>query len=287
MPHRSASNASPFALPDHAVIELIGPDAEAFCHAQFASDVKSLAPGQWQWSAWLTPKGRVIALFALCRISADRLVLVLPDAPVGEVVTGLQRFVFRKKVQVRLSSLQVSGVFAQAAAAAGDRLAGDDETGFELDRSDAGQPRHWRLQTLPAAADDNAASCWRACDLRCGLPRLDPAQREQWTPQQLSLERFAAYSVKKGCYPGQEIVARTHFLGKAKRQLVLMEATAGVSPGQRVGDGEREVGDVVSVASEGPTRLLLAVMPLERNASTWKIADANAQELALRDPLAR
>ena len=60
--------------------------------------------------------------------------------------------------------------------------------------------------------------------MRHGLPRLPASQREQWTPQQLALDRLAAYSVKKGCYPGQEIVARTHFLGKAKRSLQCFSA---------------------------------------------------------------
>jgi folate-binding protein YgfZ len=284
MPHHSAS---PFALPDHAVIELSGPDAEAFCHAQFSSDVKSLAPGRWQWSTWLTPKGRVQAIFALCRISADRILLVLQDAPVDEVVDGLKRFVFRKKVQISASPLRVSGMFSASQHAVGDALAGDDEGGFELALSSTSQPRHWRLQTLPAAADDNAASSWRACDLRGGLPRLEAGQRAQWTPQQLSLERLDAYSVKKGCYPGQEIVARTHFLGKAKRQLVLMEASGEVAAGQRVSDGERELGDVVSVATDGTSRLLLAVMHMERATRAWKIGEVEAGEVALQDAPAR
>ena len=65
-----AYNLSPttppvFSLPDHALVTLEGPDAMAFAHAQFANDVAALAPGCWQWNAWLTPKGRVIAVFAL------------------------------------------------------------------------------------------------------------------------------------------------------------------------------------------------------------------------------
>ena len=66
----------------------------------------------------------------------------------------------------------------------------------------------------------------QAFDLEHGLPRLPASQAEHWTPQQLSLERLGAFSVKKGCYPGQEIVARTHFLGKAKRGLALLEGSS-------------------------------------------------------------
>ena len=81
-----AYNLSPttppvFSLPDHALVTLEGPDAMAFAHAQFANDVAALAPGCWQWNAWLTPKGRVIAVFALARPAEDRVWLVLPDHP--------------------------------------------------------------------------------------------------------------------------------------------------------------------------------------------------------------
>ena len=69
-----------FRLPGHAVLALAGRDAVAFAQAQFMNDVAALGDGQWQWNGWLTPKGRVIALFALLRIDAETLWLILPDA---------------------------------------------------------------------------------------------------------------------------------------------------------------------------------------------------------------
>ena len=80
-----------------------------------------------------------------------------------------------------------------------------------------------RIGAAPSTPDAPACDRWAAIDLAHGLPRLADAQSGQWTPQQLSLDRLRAYSVKKGCYPGQEIVARTHFLGQAKRGLVLFD----------------------------------------------------------------
>ena len=73
-----------FALPGHRILALEGPDAARFAHAQFMSDVAGLADGHWQWSGWLTPKGRVLALFALLRLDAQRLWLLLPDAGVPD-----------------------------------------------------------------------------------------------------------------------------------------------------------------------------------------------------------
>lgn len=79
----------------------------------------------------------------------------------------------------------------------------------------------------------------------------------------MSLDRLQAYSVKKGCYPGQEIVARTHFLGKAKRALVLFESDAPPDSGSAVTDGTRDIGEIIC-AQAGAPALALAVMPLER-----------------------
>ena len=226
-----------FALPDHAVIALEGPDATAFAQAQFANDVAALAPGHWQWNAWLTPKGRVIALFALLKLDQDRILLLLPDADADGLASQLQRFVFRRKLKISTrDDLQVSGAFREPDSA---RKCADRRRWRLRSRSTTAMAMKRRtLRIAPAGEWPERcrvrAARWKAFDLLHGLPRLPAEQREQWTPQQLSLERLQAFSVKKGCYPGQEIVARTHFLGKAKRGLVLFEADRPVAPGSEV-----------------------------------------------------
>nr|WP_295377264.1 folate-binding protein [Pseudoxanthomonas sp.] len=268
-------------LSDHAVLSLEGPDAVAFAHAQFSSEVTSLAVGQWQWSAWLTPKGRVIALFALARRGEQELVMVVPDYPVDTLAATLQRYVFRRKLKIAVRpDLPVRGVMAPPAQASG-ALLGESADGLELDRSDAGGARHWRIGGQATAGITPVAD-WRRHDLRHGLPRLPEDQREQWTPQQLSLDRLHAYSVKKGCYPGQEIVARTHFLGKAKRALVLFESDAPPHPGSTVGDGVRDIGEVICV-QDGVPAVSLAVMPLERESATLAADGIALKETPLLD----
>lgn len=261
----SRTTAPVFALPDHAVVALDGPDATAFAHAQFANDVAALAPGHWQWNAWLTPKGRVIALFLLAKPAEDRLRLVLPDYPAGDFAAALQRFVFRRKLKIAVEGeQQVEGAFAAPVQARGSRLG--DDGGIELDLSGEGGPRLLRIASTPDAVADNALQqAWFRADLSHGVPRLPTAQREQWTPQQLSLERLEAFSVKKGCYPGQEIVARTHFLGKAKRGLMLFTAAGPVPAGANVRGRDADVGTVVAGIGPGSSAsgLLLAVLPLE------------------------
>jgi tRNA-modifying protein YgfZ len=274
------------ALPDYAAVALDGVDASAFAHAQFANDVTGLAPGHWQWNAWLTPKGRVIAVFALLKLAQDRLLLVLPDHPADELVAQLRRFVFRRKLKIEtLSEWQVSGALTAPENASGAQIAQNGGE-IELDFGGHGEPRCLRLGSSPAAAEPSAAQEWAAYDLRHGLPRLAAAQREQWTPQQLSLDRLQAYSVKKGCYPGQEIVARTHFLGKAKRGLALFEADGEAAAGTPVSDGERDIGEIVSSLS-GNVTWALAVLPLDRPPGALSAGAVRLREVPLQDGLAR
>jgi folate-binding protein YgfZ len=280
-----------FALPGHRLLVLEGPDAARFAHAQFMSDVAGLADGQWQWSGWLAPKGRVLALFALLRLDAERLWLLLPDADPETLAAQLRRFVFRSKVRIEArAEAVVSGAFAADAQARGTAVAMHADGSVALDFGGNGGARTLSIAPAGAApdatlsADAAAADAWRAFDLAHGLPRLGDDQVDRWTPQQLSLDRLHAYSVKKGCYPGQEIVARTHFLGQAKRGLVLLEGDAAFAPDASVHVDGAAAGNPVCTAGA----LALAVLPLERDAATTiDIGGAAVRERPLQDGLVR
>ena len=276
-----------FALPDHHVITLRGRDAAAFAQAQFMSDVGALADGHWQWSGWLTPKGRVVALFALLKVGADTVHLVLHDAAPADVAAQLHRFVFRSKVAIETGAWEAGGAFEAHSDAGGARAATTSD-GFALDFGGNGGARTlWIGPRLEARDDPAARDRWAAFDLAHGLPRLAASQAGQWTPQQLSLERLRAFSVKKGCYPGQEIVARTHFLGKAKRGLALFECDAGVEPGEAVEDDGRGLGAIVATAPAGSAHLALAVLPLDPPAVAPLAGGRQLRAAALHDGLAR
>ncbi|MCC7635905.1 YgfZ/GcvT domain-containing protein [Stenotrophomonas rhizophila] len=273
-------------LPGHQLLSLDGPDAAAFAHAQFSSDVTALPLRHWQWSAWLNAKGRTIAVFQLLRVDPEQVLLVLADGDADAIASQLQRFVFRRKVKVAVrQDLGVAGSFAAPEAASGAAIAVDGET-LELDLGSDALPRTLRIGAVHGAAlpDDAAfALAWRQADLRHGLPRLDAGQREQWTPQQLGLDRLNGYSVKKGCYPGQEIVARTHFLGKAKRALQLLRVADGTASGAQVQQNGGAIGSIASVAGD----LALAVLPLEIAADPLSVDGIEAVHLPLLDGLAR
>ena len=288
-PSATPDAPAPFlALPGHRVIALTGRDAVAFAQAQLMNDVESAPAGRWQWTGWLTPKGRVIAVLALLRIAGDTLWLIGPDADAATLAAQLQRFVLRRQLTVTVrDDLHVSGRFAAPDVASGASFDGDETRGIELDISGFGIRRTLRIDRNSAPHDTAFDMQWRASDLRLGFPRLDASQAEQWTPQMLSLERLQAYSVKKGCYPGQEIVARTHYLGQVKRGLAFFEAPEEPQPGANVDVGAAALGQIVSVARNGTQWVALAVLPVDRPEASITTNGIPLRERALLAGLAR
>ena len=247
------------ALSGFTLLAVDGPDAESFLQAQLMNDVAALSERQWQWNGWLSPKGRLIALFALVRLGPAAFVLVLPDFPAVELVPALQRFVFRSKVRLRVGDeFRAAAAFDVEMATPGGEsktVAGDADTGYWLDWFGDGGSNGLVLlpASLPGPAPASAAidARWLALDIARGLPRLPASQREAWTPQMLSLERLQAFSLKKGCYPGQEIVARTHYLGQAKRQLAGITGS-GIAAGAELRDTDgKTVGTAICATADG------------------------------------
>lgn len=277
------------------VLALAGRDAEAFAQAQFSTDVKQLTPGRWHWSTWLTAKGRVVAIFALVRLDAERFWLVLPDFPADALAERLQRYVFRSKLTLTpCPGIQAAALALPSPTPMPSAWQGDPERALLLDFSGEGEARGLVLWADPPEGalviDPAAAGHWRLADLRHGLPRLPPEQVEAWTPHMLSLDRLGAVSVKKGCYPGQEIVARTHFLGQAKRGLARLATTAGAATGQapdiRSADGQVLGRSVFSAAADTGCEVL-AVLPTELPAEPLLAEDVEARILPLLGGLSR
>ena len=283
-----------FALPSQHLITLDGRDAAAFAQAQFMNDLNGLQPGQWHWNGWLTPKGRVLALFALLKWSDQRIGLLVPDADAIALTDGLKRFLFRSKVTIEVrDDLQVTGAFDAPAVARGNAFSEDATGDVELDMGAEGGPRCLRIAPrgqapdAHVAQDETCAARWRVFDLEHGLPRLPQSQVEHWTPQQLSLDRLDGFSVKKGCYPGQEIVARTHFLGKAKRGLALLEGDTSMAAGDEVRGGDAALGSAIASVDVDGRHVALAVLWLGREASPLSVDGQLVRNGALKAGLAR
>jgi folate-binding protein YgfZ len=294
MPFKTTLPAEPLStLAGFGQVVVEGAQSGAFLQAQAMNDVAALAVGEWQWNGWLSAKGRVLALFALLRTGEEAYRLVLPDVPATQLRDELSRFVFRSKVRLSVpEGAQCAAQWPVAGASRPDdarHVAAFVDGAWRLDCGGDDAVR-W-LWLLPPDArvvvNDDAASDarWRAEDLRHGFPRLAPAQREAWTPQMLSLGRLNAYSLKKGCYPGQEIVARTHYLGQAKRELALLRGD-GLVEGAAItaGDGFG-AGTVVCAATEH--RLALAVVNAGTVDHSTPAAGVAVERLPLTEGLKR
>ena len=195
------------AYPQPAETLLIeGPDAMAFAHAQFSSSVNLLPTDQWQFSAWLDSQGRVRALFHLVRTGSERYLLLLRGGTAVEMVDALRRFLFRARVT--LSALPPRHLSTGPALPLHAVTVDDSEVVLGCDDHS--------LKITPSASSDDA---WRLLQLRAGWPWLPPSLLNNLLPAALSLQRLQAVAVDKGCYPGQEIVARLHFRGGHKRHL--------------------------------------------------------------------
>jgi len=256
-------------LPHLGVLTLTGADALAFAQAQFMNDLRALAVGHWQWNGWLSAKGRVQALFPLLRTADQELLAIITGSPEAReaLATALQRFVFRAKVRIGINPMwRVGGCFRDAAGSAAmdcARAVLSDATG-EPGLLLAGQPwRELRLcrEHVPLADDPDFVRRWRLADIAHGIPILEGDQLDAWTPHMLSLQRLPAFSVTKGCYPGQEIVARTHFLGHAKRTLAHVVSPVAMAAGAEIHSEGRVVGSVVCVERDDQGFAGLAVLP--------------------------
>lgn len=247
------------------IASLSGPDAEAFAQSQFMNDVHALALGHWHWSGWLTSKGRVIALFALLRVAPGELLLVVPDVPSETLCSDLRRFVFRSKV--RIDSRDELGALAEWTGTGDsgpgrDRLLAGPDGAIGLDlAAEGGQRLLWIAPRADVVADPGATARWRREDLRHGLPRWPAGLEQGWTPHMLSLDALKAFSTRKGCYPGQEIVARTHFLGQSKRRAWWVEGEE-LAAGMALEDDQGQtVGEIVESSGDGRGALAVAALP--------------------------
>lgn len=278
------------------VLAIHGADAVAFSHSQLANDVKALPNGHWQWNTLLQIQGRVLALALLARVADDEFLLVVPRDVRSDVRSTLARYVLRSKVRLEEDdALRVEGslavpepVGAEAVARGGALDIGGGSLTITLAGRHARQLVIARADRAPDASVDDA---WRAADIGDAIPWVRAGTAGEFIPQALGLDRLAAYSVSKGCYPGQEIVARTHFVGRNKRALRRISAAAGhhlPAPGDRLHGTADGAGDPVAVVIDamridGRIHGLAVSRDAESAAAYW-LGDGRAVPVDLRAP---
>jgi folate-binding protein YgfZ len=252
-----------FALPTTHVIYVSGRDAGVFLQAQLMNDVTALSNGQWQYTGWLNPQGRVLALFQLLKLSDEQFVIVLSGLDSEWLIDNLKRFIFRSKVSFSaMPDLYASGeiLAANTSLLSESEFNGDIQSQLSINLPGKLCQRRLHLSHIPAESNAHAHDQWHCLDMALGWPYIDNTLQNLWTPQMLSLQTLNAFSLKKGCYPGQEIVARTHYLGKSKRHLVCLSGQQ-LANGHAILQNGQEVGKVVNANQTG--EFAIAVLPVQ------------------------
>jgi len=249
--------------PDYGVIRFSGADAREFLQGQLTNNIRLLEPGKVMRAAYCTAQGRVIAIVTLVPDDQD-LLAILPAALLPTVMARLRLFVLRARVTLQDCSeelpVQSSEQVPAALAAVAPMAMAPDARSWLASRSPALAFRlHGEHSALPF--DLQAAAL---AQVRCGLPELDTHSSEQYVPQMLNLDLLDAISFAKGCYTGQEIVARTQNLGRIKRRLFRVGGSgAAPAQGEPIRSGEDSVGQVLLAAAAGDDYEALAVLRLE------------------------
>jgi tRNA-modifying protein YgfZ len=283
------------ALRDTVCLEARGTDSAAFLHAQLGRAVLNLGPESAPLAAWADARGRVRALLRICRL-ADRWLLVTSRDGADELLKKLRLFVLRSKVTLsHAADVGVTALLGDGDAwlAAHDVRAADTLPNRLVRRGELALirvgPSYWQALGTSSArvsftADLEETSATEAvlAELRLGIPAITPALADRFVAQMLNLDQLGAVAFDKGCYPGQEVIARVHNLGGVKRRARRYGApTEPPAPGSPVLAGSTQVGEVVRSA---PTRTgceLLAVVEHTASGTALTCGGTSLAELPL------
>jgi folate-binding protein YgfZ len=247
------------------VIRAQGADAASFLHGQLTQDVTALPAHQARPAGYCSAKGRLLASFVMTRPDRDTVELLCSADLLAPTLKRLSMFVLRAKCKMSDASAELAvwglaGPAAQAclgdsapAAAWGVQAHGASRV-LRLPDA-AGQARFLVLQAADQAAPALPAldvAAWDWLEVQSGVARITAATVEQFVPQMVNLELVGGVNFQKGCYPGQEVVARSQYRGTLKRRSLMFTGAAAAQPGQEVfapGDPDQPAGMVVLAAA--------------------------------------
>lgn len=251
------------------VIRAQGPDAAAFLHSQLTQGVTSLGDGEARLAGYCSAKGRLLATFVVWREAPDDIRLACSADLLAPTLKRLSMYVLRSKCRLTDASAEVPlfGVLGVDACIgsgapldAWGRAGRDDLQLIRLPSDGSGVPRclgAGAVDRWPSSLHALDIRTWEWLEVRCGVPRIAASTVERFVPQMVNLEQVSGVDFHKGCYPGQEIVARSQYRGTTKRRMSLFECAAPLQAGQEVfhpADPGQPAGMVVLAASIAPER---------------------------------
>lgn len=285
-------------LNDLAVLAVTGDDAADFLHKQLSNDVLHLMPTEARWAAYCTAQGRMLASMVVWRPSNNELRLLLTRDIAATITKRLSMFVLRAKVHIELLDHAVLGCYLPIGAdslpnmPAAPWMRADDAAGewITAPHGEGQQARAWFISQASLTAEpDNGA--WAAADIQAGLPWIRAASQDMFIPQTLNMDLNGGIDFKKGCYPGQEIIARSHYRGTIKRRMAYgIVSWAADTPLPHVADDlyaagsgeDRPVGRIIDLAHHDGTVHVLIERSLADAAETrYSLGSAQGPVLSL------
>ncbi len=274
-------------LPHLGVIRAAGEDAASFLHNQLTNDVLLMKDGQCRLAAYCNAKGRMQASFVLYKRSAEEVLLIGRQDLLAQTVKRLSMFVLRAKVKLsdatadfQLLGLAGDALLATLGSAATSGLEPWQRLALNVGEQSAdvltlypalNQPRAlWIAPNGVAAPAGPALSAeqWQVGEVMSGIAWVEQATFEAFVPQMLNYESVDGVNFKKGCYPGQEVVARSQFRGTLKRRAFIAQSSVAMAAGQEVFsslDHSQPCGLVAQAANDGATHV--AVLELQLSAT--------------------
>ena len=296
---RSAAVATPVTHFD--LLRFHGSDAKAFLQGQLTCDLDQVSSEQAQFGGYCTPRGRLLATFMLLSTPQGYLMQLPANVSIG-VADRLGKFVMRSHVKIeRENGLGMLGLAGPAAAtvlqqalaapppgrlAVGQyanafvvRLPGDQFLVVAKSNEMAALWERLTKLALPVGAE-----CWNWLQIQAGVPWITAVTQDRFLPQMVGLEAIGGVSFDKGCYTGQEIVARTRYLGEVKRRLRLGHTRGGVRAGDELLLVDKKCGTVLNTASvPGKGSALLAVVSEQADVQA-KVHIASGEAVVLSAP---
>lgn len=264
-------------LSNLTVLKICGEDAATFLQGQLTNDVNQLN-GNWHYSGYCNPKGRLLALFILWRSNNGYYAVV--DSSLAEmIIKRLKMFVLRSKVVIEtLDQAHIIAVKDELAKRNQLLVEGDSThlqfDGYSIVVSPSGETISKNDTPQQIGIDE-----WKSQNIKHGLPWISDQTHELFVPQMINLDLLGGINFKKGCYTGQEIVARMHYLGKLKQRMYLceIETQSSAQAGDKVITQEgKSVGNLVVDPQQGRC---LAVLRTELSDSTLTLDNEQSTTL--------
>jgi folate-binding protein YgfZ len=213
------------AIPYLSATRFSGTDAGVFLHNQLSADVLGLPDQGSTFACYCEPKGRVLALMLVYRLEDDYYI-IMSDALAQTLTDRLRIYVMRSKVNIEiLKEYTVSGLKS------GDTPEPATAPFILIPLPDGSQSLALTRADISPEINVAASDSWKVSQLERGICWLSVETSAQFLPQMLGFDQLGAVNFKKGCYPGQEIVARTHYLGKVKRHARVLVTSGTICPG--------------------------------------------------------